>query len=207
MGNYNLDTFDTTTLLGRPPAAVDIEAPRLRQTRLWFVDDNAQVRDLFVNLFRGEADFECEQEFSTTAAALEALNRETAPEVILLDLQLRDENGLDAIRPMKTLAPATDVIMLTTFSDLPSAARAFVAGASGFLLKTYDPQEIVRLVRQTQENPGAPGLFPEFIVAKKPESPRGATRGRLATTPTPAQGNCRRNGRNFFRGFLNVFTF
>lgn len=164
------------------------------------MDDNDELRGAVAELFKSAVDFEWAQEFSSASAALEALALQAPPEVILLDLHLGDENGLDFIRPLKRAAPATDVIMLTAFSDFASAARASAEGASGFLLKSYSANEVIRLVRQTQENPGGPGLFPNCCSMKL--SPKAGA-GRPGVHG-PKQ--CRRRGRNFLRSFLNVFT-
>src|SRR4029077_4648026 len=104
---------------------------------IWLVDDNDRYRTLLAEILEGEADFDCARQFSSGKAVIEALARETPPEVILLDIDMGGMSGLEAIRPIKSLAGATHVLMLTAFFDCHRRTRALRAGATDFLLKSY----------------------------------------------------------------------
>ena len=84
---------------------------------------------------------------------LGALVRKPVPDVILLDIHMGAANGMDAIVPIRRLAPRTRILMFTTLFDSLSEARALEAGAMGFLLKTDDSQEIVRRIYWVMEQP------------------------------------------------------
>src|SRR5258708_15420003 len=84
--------------------------------RIWLVDDNSSFRSLIASLLNEGGDFECSREFSSPSGVLKALQHEPAPDIILLDIEMGAENGLDAIRPIKSLAKSTHVLMLTTFA-------------------------------------------------------------------------------------------
>lgn len=134
-----------------------------RLTRIWLVDDNANFRTLLAKLLEDEVDFKCERQFSSPPAILEALSRETAPEIILLDIEMGEHNGLDAIRPIKALAPETHVLMLTTFAGPGGRERAFREGASDFMLKTWETSEIAAHIRQALEFGSVAGLMTAFL--------------------------------------------
>jgi DNA-binding NtrC family response regulator len=132
-------------------------------TRVWLVDDNASFRSLLANILAEEVDFECERQFSSPTDVLEALGRQSAPDIILLDIEMGEENGLDAIGPIKALAPETHVLMLTTFAQPGTRERAFREGASDFMLKTLPVPEIAAHMRQAMEFGSVAGLMTAFL--------------------------------------------
>lgn len=144
-------------------------------TRVWLVDDNAAFRSLLANLLDAEVDFKCERQFSSPPALLEALSHETAPDIILLDIQMGEHNGLDAIRPIKALARDTHVLMLTTFAGPDACERAFREGASDFIRKSWSLPEIASHMRQAMEFGSVAGLMTTFLSGGKS----------VEKTPTP----------------------
>lgn len=141
------------------PTAVRIEATFEPETapapiKVWLVDDDDSFRTLLASVLDRQQGIDCPRQFNSPDAALSALASKTGPDVLLLDVHLRDRNGLDAIRPIKSLARSTRVLMLTTFYDSHCHSRALEEGASGFLLKTSELQQLVRDIRK----PDAPGI-------------------------------------------------
>jgi DNA-binding NarL/FixJ family response regulator len=136
--------------------------------RIWIVDDNGPLRDLMADMLNHEVDFECTRQFASPADLLEALSREVAPDIILLDIQMGEYNGLDAIRPIKSLAKGTHVLMFTTFAAPECRARAFREGASDFMLKRWSVEEIVRHIRQAVELGSVAGLLTTFLAKGLP---------------------------------------
>ena len=106
-------------------------------TRIWLVDDSDNFRTLLADLLNGEPGVEVTRQFSSPEGMLEALAGGVGPEMILLDIQMGPYNGLDAIGPIKALAPNTHVLMLTTLAQPESRERAFREGASDFMLKSW----------------------------------------------------------------------
>ena len=145
--------------------------------RVWLVDDSAVVRSLLAELLAHEGGFDCAREFSSPQAVLAALAEAVPPEVILLDIQMGDECGLDFIQPIKSLARSTHVIMLTTCFDSLRRAKARQNGATDFLLKSFSVEEIVRRVWQALEQPVPIGEAAVEASAspKKPCVPETAT--------------------------------
>ena len=131
--------------------------------RIWIVDDNSALRDLLANLLNGEPGLECERQFASPTTVLDALAAEPAPDVILLDIQMGAENGLDAIRPIKLLAKNTHVLMLTTFAQPEARERAFRDGASDFLSKAWAFDEIASHIRRAMEFGSVAGLLTTFL--------------------------------------------
>jgi DNA-binding NarL/FixJ family response regulator len=131
------------------------------------VDDHAPFREGFANLLNTKPGFRVNRQFSSTQPLLAALAEERPPDIVLLDLNIGKENGLSAIQPAKKLAPDIKVLMLTTFTNTCSEAEAFRLGASGFLLKIYEIDEIVELIHQAFHHPDDPRLFPN---ASRPSS-------------------------------------
>ena len=72
---------------------------------------------------------------------------ELEPDVILMDLVMPELDGVSAIERLRVVAPATRVIVLTSFLDEDKVLPAVRAGAAGYLLKDVQPAELVRAIR------------------------------------------------------------
>lgn len=97
----------------------------------------------------------CAHAFGRCEDVLAALEREPAPDVLLLDVGLPGMNGIEGTRRIKARAPATQVIMLTVYDDHEKVFQALCAGASGYLLKTADVEAIIGAIEQVLAG-GAP---------------------------------------------------
>ncbi len=129
--------------------------------RIWHVDDNQEVRQVIDEALQTLPGFVVERQFAFADATVRALkNCTNPPDVILLDLNLGEECGLDALKPLLSACPKVRILMFTTFSDLMSEVHALEGGATGFLLKSYPLAEIGRLIRLSTEDPYNPSLFP-----------------------------------------------
>jgi DNA-binding NtrC family response regulator len=149
MSAFNMNQEETEP--GPTVSSTKSKMPGLmRPIRVWLVDDDDCLRAGLADLLRREKDIECARDFRSADAALSTLASKPGPDVILLDIQMRGQNGLDAIRPIKTLARATRVLMLTTFYDSERHYRALHEGASGFLLKSSDIEDLVEHIRKPE---------------------------------------------------------
>ena len=72
------------------------------------------------------------------AGCVVRLARKHKPDVVLLDVRLGDEDGLDAIRRVRSAAPTTRIVVFSAFDNPTYVARAVAAGANDYLLKTAD---------------------------------------------------------------------
>lgn len=115
--------------------------------RILLVDDQELVRTGFRAILGSVPGLEVVGEAGDGAAAIE-LARRLKPDVICMDVQMPVLDGLDATRRIVADPEATGtVLVLTTFDDDDSLFRALDAGASGFLLKTASPEQLVDAVR------------------------------------------------------------
>jgi DNA-binding NarL/FixJ family response regulator len=114
---------------------------------VWLVDDSADCCEHLALLLNAETRVHCPRSFSSAASLLAGLRQEPPPNAILLDVHMPVMNGIEAIRPIKQLAPATPVLMLTTFFDHGLRTQALAEGAADFLLKRSSPAEIVSAIR------------------------------------------------------------
>jgi len=117
------------------------------ELRVLLVDDHAMMRAGFRTILTLEDDIDVVGEASTGLEAL-AVARRTRPDVICMDVQMPDMDGLEATRRLLT-DPDVDaaVLIVTTFDSDDYVFAALAAGASGFLLKNAGPEELVAAVR------------------------------------------------------------
>ena len=118
------------------------------------VEDNDQLRGTLARVLNRAEGFRCLGDYSSAEAALEALPKEP-PDVVLMDINLPGMNGVECVRRLKQLAPATQVIMLTVYEDTENIFNALAAGASGYLLKRTTGAELLEAIRDVQKG-GSP---------------------------------------------------
>jgi DNA-binding NarL/FixJ family response regulator len=121
--------------------------------RVWLVDDNNEIRKMVANLLGHQGGIECARHFSSPDALLSALASKPGPDVILLDVQMGDRNGLDAVRPIKSLTRSTRVLMFTTCNNPEWRERALSEGASDYLLKSSPLEQVARRIRCPADDP------------------------------------------------------
>ncbi len=126
--------------------------------RVWLVDDNDQLRTLVAEVLGKQDGIECARHFSSPDALLSELASKPGPDVILLDVQMGDRNGLDAVRPIKSLTRSTRVMMYTTSNNPEWRERALNDGASDYLLKSYAVEKLASRIRCPANDP-APGSY------------------------------------------------
>ncbi|MDA1358277.1 response regulator transcription factor [Glycomyces luteolus] len=116
--------------------------------RVMLVDDQRLVRAGFASILGDEEDIELVAEAGNGAEALE-LARRHRPDVALMDIRMPDMDGLEATERIGK-DPKLDgvkVVILTTFDEDDYVYRALRAGASGFLVKDTDPDELIHAIR------------------------------------------------------------
>ena len=114
--------------------------------RVLLADDQALVRGGFRLILDAEPDIEV---IAEAADGNEAIERalETRPDLVLMDIRMPVLDGIEATRQLLPQLAGTRVVMLTTFDLDDYIVDAFRAGASGFLLKTAPPPQLVAAIR------------------------------------------------------------
>jgi DNA-binding NarL/FixJ family response regulator len=116
--------------------------------RVVIIDDQALIRVGVGTLLRSEPDTELVGEGSSGRTGLDVV-RATKPDVVLMDIRMPEMDGLAALREIiaDPALSAVKVVMLTTFGLDEYVFEALRHGASGFVLKDSEPEELLRAVR------------------------------------------------------------
>jgi NarL family two-component system response regulator LiaR len=109
-------------------------------------EDHRIVREGTRQLLEHDPDIRVVGEASTGEDAVR-LALELEPSVMLVDIQLKDMNGIDVIRNVARIAPQVRCVVLSAYDDYVYITEAFEAGAYGYLLKTVSAVELIAAVR------------------------------------------------------------
>ena len=118
----------------------------VKKIRVVLVDDHAIVRLGLTALLSSEPDVEVVGEAATAAEALRVVER-LRPDVVLMDIRMPGEGGIEATQQVTTRFPDSKVVMLTSFADDELVVRAIRAGAMGYVLKEVGNTELLRAIR------------------------------------------------------------
>jgi len=142
--------------------------------RVLIVDDHAVVRAGLRMLIDAEDDLEAAGEAGSARDAIFRA-RELQPDVILMDVVMPDGNGLDAIPTLLHEHPEAKVLMLSMQDDRQYVRQAFIAGASGYVLKEAADTDVVSAIREVAR--GGRYVHPELgarLVAAETEERKRA---------------------------------
>ena len=113
--------------------------------KILIVDDHAIFRAGLRQLLLEELPIECIAEANNSASALAKL-REKKWDIILLDINLPDRNGIDVLKSIRQENDKVPVLMLSMFSEEQYAIRAIRAGATGYLTKDSSPDVLLQAI-------------------------------------------------------------
>ena len=114
--------------------------------RILAADDHPLLREGIVSLIANQPDLVLVGEASTGREAIEK-HRSLRPDVTLMDLQMPDIHGIDAIMSIREEFPLAKIVVLTTFSGDVLAQRAIKAGAQAYILKSLVRKELIEVIR------------------------------------------------------------
>jgi DNA-binding NarL/FixJ family response regulator len=149
--------------------------------RLMIVDDHTLFREGVKALLSTTPDISVVGEASDGFAALEKY-RELRPQIVLMDIHMPTQGGIDATRAILTEDPQAGIIMVTMLDDDASVFAAMRAGARGYVLKGANPQEMLGAIRAVAEGQALFGpaialrmvhFFQELHVPEIPSGPPG----------------------------------
>ncbi|MEC4719692.1 nitrogen regulation protein NR(I) [Noviherbaspirillum sp. CPCC 100848] len=115
---------------------------------IWIVDDDESIRWVLEKALAREN--LATKSFSNAREALDALQT-SVPQVLVSDIRMPGESGLELLQAVKAKHPGLPVIVITAFSDLDSAVAAFQGGAFEYLAKPFDIDKAVELIRRALE--------------------------------------------------------
>ena len=114
--------------------------------RVAVADDHSMVREGLRALLATVDELTCVGAAATAADAVRLAVTEK-PDVLVLDINMPDGSGIDALVEFQRVVPTVAVLMLTMYDDDDSVFAAMRAGAMGYVLKGADPEEVLRAIR------------------------------------------------------------
>lgn len=117
----------------------------MSKIRVLLVDDHEIVRLGLMTLINDQPDMEVVGEAGTAVEALRLIER-LHPQVVLMDVRLPGEGGIEATRQITARFPGTKVVILTSYADDELVLRAIQSGAVGYVLKQVGNEELLRAI-------------------------------------------------------------
>jgi NarL family two-component system response regulator LiaR len=118
----------------------------MKKIRILVVEDQNVVREGIVAILSFASDMEVVGEAENGIQAVDA-TRKTKPDVILLDMVMPFQDGLSAIPQLKSVAPNTRILVLTSFAESDRVYQAIKAGALGYMLKDTTRVQLLQSIR------------------------------------------------------------
>jgi DNA-binding NarL/FixJ family response regulator len=164
---------------------------QVRPTRVVIVEDHTMIADGLVAAFAVHDDIEVVGR-SRTAAGVADLAVAVEADVVLLDFRLPDGEAPEVLVQLLAARPEVKVVIVSAASDYRSVIRALEAGASGYMLKDQDIDELVAAVRTVRAGGQAlaPALVPKLVsrLAEAPGSAQSLTRREIEVLQLLADG-------------------
>ena len=116
--------------------------------RVLLVDDHPIIRQGLAQLFSLDTQFACVRQAGTTAEVKACLGSGYVPDVMVLDLSLGKESGLDLLRSLRADGFESPVVVLSMYDESAYAERALQAGAQAYLMKQSAAESVVEAVHR-----------------------------------------------------------
>jgi len=110
------------------------------------VEDDARLRKQLVQILEDIDDIECVIVCASAEEALEKIPSKN-PDVVLMDIKLPRMSGIQCVAELKRILPEVQVIMVTVYEDSERIFKALKAGASGYLVKSGPPEQLIAAIR------------------------------------------------------------
>ena len=122
-------------------------------------DDNESVRDSFTMLLEETSNLELVGTWAHCQDVLENVEA-VRPDVVIMDIDMPGINGIDAVKLIKSKFPSVQVLMLTVFDNAEKVFAAIKAGATGYILKNVEPNQLIQAITEvyTGGAPMTPGI-------------------------------------------------
>jgi len=111
------------------------------------VEDDARLRQTFVDVLESSTEFRCVGAFATGAEAVDGIPR-LMPDVVIMDVNLPDTTGVECVKTLAPKLPGTQILMVTVYQDPDTTFQALAAGAHGYLVKPVLPERLLEAIRE-----------------------------------------------------------
>jgi len=140
--------------------------------RICLIEDDARLRQLFVRWLQHEPGFQILNQYADAESALIGLPKDR-PEVVLVDINLPGQSGIDCVRQLKPLLPATQFGMVTVYEDADKIFQALAAGATGYILKQTPREDLIHAIRELHRggSPMSPNIARKVVQSFHHSSP------------------------------------
>jgi DNA-binding NarL/FixJ family response regulator len=118
------------------------------------VEDDRGLREQLTKILELAPDIECVGVYASAEEALPEIGKKE-PDVVLMDIKLPGMSGIQCVAEIKKSFPAMQVIMVTVYEDSERIFRALKAGASGYMIKSDSPDQLLEAIRDVYKG-GAP---------------------------------------------------
>jgi pilus assembly protein CpaE len=149
--------------------------------RVLIVDDLPETRENVRKLLQFETDMEVVAQAASGREAVE-MTRQHKPDVILMDINMPDMDGIAASQIISKSSPASQIVIMSVQSDADYLRKAMLAGARDFLMKPFSGDELVTAVRRVYES------RPIIAAPPPPSGGNGAPVAKQRRTATQRQG-------------------
>jgi DNA-binding NarL/FixJ family response regulator len=116
------------------------------KTTVAVVEDDRRLHEKLLQILGNVSDIECVASCSSAEDALKVIPQKS-PSVVLMDIKLPGLSGIQCVSELKRTMPELQIIMVTVYEDSESIFKALKAGASGYLVKSVPPEEIIEAIR------------------------------------------------------------
>ncbi|RMG72893.1 MAG: DNA-binding response regulator [Bacteroidetes bacterium] len=135
------------------------------------IEDDPEIRKLMEIVIDGSPGFSCFHTYEDAESALIGLPR-YKPHLVLMDIHLPGMNGIECTRKLTSLLPDTQIIMLTIQEDDDSVFDSLCAGASGYLIKSTPPAQLMEALEEAHRGgaPMSPQIARKVVRSFRPKS-------------------------------------
>ncbi len=133
----------------------------MKPIRIIVIDDESVVRDGVVTILSFQEDMKVVGEGADGVKAVE-LARQLKPDVVLLDMVMPKQNGLETIPKIKDVSPSSRILVLTSFAESDRVYQSIKAGALGYLLKDATRAQLLQAIRDVSN--GQASIHPSIAM-------------------------------------------
>jgi len=116
--------------------------------KLLIVDDHFLIREGLKKTLRSEKDIDVVGELKKGTQTIDFIQKNDC-DIIILDINLPDRNGIDILKDVKAIKPGVHVLILSAYPEDEFAVRAIKAGAAGYITKDRAPDELIKAIRKS----------------------------------------------------------